>query len=47
MDFNLLIKHISIQVTCKFKVFTFKSAKVMKYYAMFAFLFVQTVHPLS
>ena len=43
MDFNLLIKNIPILVTCKFETFIFKSDHAIKYYAMFSFLFVQTV----
>ena len=45
MELNLLIKDIPIYVlTCKFKMLICKSAQVIKYYVMFAFLFVQTVH---
>ena len=43
MEFNLLVRDIPIKVTCKFEMLIFKSAQVIKYYAMFAFLFVQTV----
>ena len=43
MDFNLLITNISILKTCKFEMLIFKNAQVIKYYIMFAFLFVQTV----
>ena len=44
MDFNLLIQNIPIQETCKFEMLIFKSAQVIKYYVMFAFLFVQTIN---
>ena len=47
MEFNLLIKHILIYVTCKFETLIFKSAQVIKYYMMFAFLFVQTAYSMS
>ena len=43
MKFVLLIRKMPIQVTCKFEMLIFKSSQVIKYYVMFAFLFVQTV----
>ena len=39
-----MIKDIPISVTCKFETLIFKSAHVIKYNVMFAFLFVQTVY---
>ena len=43
MEFILLIKDMPISVTCKFEMLIFKGSQVIKYYVMFAFLFVQTV----
>ena len=43
MEFILLIRDMPIKVTSKFEMLIFKSSKVIKYYVMFAFLFVQTV----
>ena len=43
MDFILLIRDMPIKVTCKFEIIIFKGSQVIKYYEMFAFLFVQTV----
>ena len=44
MEFNLLVRDIPIKVTCEFEMLIFKSVQVIKYYVMFAFLFVQTVY---
>ena len=43
MEFILLIRDMPVLVTCKFEMLIFKSSQVIKYYIMFAFLFVQTV----
>ena len=43
MEFIKLIKDMPITVTCKFGILIFKGSQVIKYYVMFAFLFVQTV----
>ena len=39
-----MIRDVPIQVTCKFERLNFKGSQVIKYYVMFAFLFVQTVY---
>ena len=44
MEFILQIRDMLIKVTCKFEMLIFKSSQVIKYYVMFAFLFVQTVY---
>ena len=43
MEFILLIRDMPIWVTCKFAMLIFKGSQVIKYYVMFAFLFVHTV----
>ena len=43
MELIFPIRDMPIKVTCKFKMLIFKSSQVIKYYVMFAFLFVQTV----
>ena len=43
MELDLMIRDIPIYVICKFEIFTFKGARVIKHYVWFAFLFVQTV----
>ena len=43
MEFIFRIRNMQIYVTCKFETLIFKSSQVIKYYVMFAFLFVQTV----
>ena len=42
MEFRLQIRAIPIYVFCKFEMLTFKMARVIKHYELFAFLFVQT-----
>ena len=43
MEFIYLIRDMPILATCKFEMLIFKGSQVIKYYVMFAFLFVQTV----
>ena len=43
MEFILLISDMPILATCKFEMLIIKGSQVIKYYVMFAFLFVQTV----
>ena len=47
MEFISLIGDMPMKVTCKFEMLIFKGSQVIKYYVMFAFLFVQTVYSTS
>ena len=44
MEFIYLIRDMPIYVTCKFEMLIFKGSQVIRYYVMFAFLFVETVN---
>ena len=35
---------MTIEITCNFEMLIFKGSQVVKYYVMFAFLFVQTIN---